>query len=75
MKREHASATNTERNYAIKTNMEVKEMASYLGIGKTRAYQIIKQPDFPAAFRIGKKILINRNRLDEWMNERMREGV
>ena len=64
-----------ERNYTGKANMEVLEMASYLGVGKTRAYQLVKQSDFPAAFRIGRKVLINRERLDQWLREKMQEGV
>ena len=56
-------------------HMEVMEMAEYLHVGKTRAYQIIKRADFPAAFRIGRKILINREKLDQWVNAKMQEGV
>lgn len=56
-------------------NMGVKEMAQYLGIGITNAYNLTRKKDFPAAFKIGGKVLINRNRLDEWINQKIQERM
>lgn len=57
-----------------KTTMEVVEMATFLGIGRTQAYKIIHEPDFPA-FRIGGKVLVDRERLEQWKEKKMREGI
>ena len=64
-----------ESNFNQKENLDVAEMMKYLGIGRTSAYALLKQPDFPAAFRIGRKILVNRDRLDMWIAEKMQKGV
>lgn len=50
-----------------KANLNVyPELSFYLGIGKTKAYELVNRPDFPS-FRIGTKILVNRERLEEWI--------
>ena len=46
--------------------MSVEEMAEELGIGRTVAYQLIRQPSFPS-FTIGRRVLVDRNGLQEWM--------
>lgn len=47
--------------------LSVEEMAQYLKVGRNTAYKLCKQPDFPTA-KIGKKILIDKKKLDEvWM--------
>ena len=52
-----------------KQTMKVKELAESLGIGIVTAYQLANSEGFYPAFRIGRKILINRERLQEWLNE------
>lgn len=37
-----------------KAALRVKELAAYLGIGVNSAYELVRQPGFPA-IRIGKK--------------------
>lgn len=50
-----------------KRYMSVMEMACYLGIGRTKAYKLVKEPTFPI-IHIGKKILIDKQALDEvWL--------
>lgn len=46
------------------------EAVQYTSIGKTRLIEIINTPgtDFPY-FRNGKKILINKSKLDEWLDK------
>lgn len=47
--------------------MTVMEMAQYLRIGRTMAYKVAKDPTLPV-IRIGQKILIDKNALDEvWL--------
>lgn len=52
-----------------KATMTVEEMRLFMGIGKRQAYNLANSRDFPS-FRMGRKILINRERLAEWMKER-----
>lgn len=56
---------------AAKATMPIyPDMCQYLGIGKTRGYQLAAKPDFPA-FRIGKKVLVSREKLDAWIEEQI----
>ena len=48
--------------------MTVKEMADYLRIGLTSAYNLIRQKNFPAV-KIGGKYLIDNELLDLWIKE------
>ena len=44
----------------------VKEFVSEYGIGTNKAYEIVNSKGLPI-IRLGKKILIVRDRLDEWL--------
>ena len=44
----------------------VKEFVSEYGIGTNKAYEIVNSKGFPI-IRLGKKILIVKDRLDEWL--------
>lgn len=51
-----------------KAVLRVKELAAYLGIGLNSAYELVRQPGFPA-IRIGKrKIIVPIEALENWMN-------
>lgn len=45
------------------------ECQEYLKISRSMLYQLMRDPSFPKA-RIGKRILIAKDRLDEWMDAR-----
>jgi len=47
--------------------MSVKELMKELGIGRNKAYALVKQRDFPAK-RIGRTYIINRRKLPEWLD-------
>lgn len=49
-----------------KNFMSVKELRSELGIGHVTAYQLVYKEGFPA-LRIGKRILISRDKFMEWL--------
>lgn len=53
-----------------KAVLSLDETANYIGIGKTRLLEIIHKPDtdFPY-FRNGKKILVSKRVLDEWLEK------
>jgi excisionase family DNA binding protein len=52
---------NEEKEYIC-----VMDAAKILGLSKNVMYTLAKQPGFPAV-RIGKKIVIRRSGLDDWM--------
>lgn len=49
--------------------LTVSELAQVLGVGRTRAYEQIREPGFPA-IRIGKQIRIPRDALLRWFESR-----
>ena len=55
-------------------SLTVDEMAKELNISRTTAYELVKQDGFPA-FRIGRKVLVNRRGLQRWMDEGGTENV
>ena len=50
--------------------MSVEEMADYFGISRSAAYQLIHRADFPA-LRIGRRVVIPVERLNEWVNSQL----
>lgn len=47
--------------------MSVDEMAEELRISRPNAYELTRQPGFPA-FRVGKRLVVNRAALQRWMD-------
>ena len=50
----------------------VKEFIEEYGIGTNKAYEIVNSKGFPV-IRLGKKILIIRNKIDEWLDDNIGE--
>ena len=50
--------------------LDVKGIADTLGIGLTKAYEIVNQPDFPS-FRIGRKILASAEDVQAWQRQQI----
>lgn len=50
-------------------HITVKELMALMGIGHNTAYALVHNPDFYPAFKIGRKILINTDRLQQWIDE------
>lgn len=44
--------------------LSVEEFCEYLGIGKTKAYEILRKPDCKYVIRIGRRILVHKELLD-----------
>lgn len=57
--------TGTEREWL--TLREVQEM---LGIGHTKAYELVSTPGGIPNVRIGRVIRVNRRDLDDWLDQR-----
>lgn len=52
-----------------KLTLNVQELSEALGISRATAYQLVNSEKFYPAFRMGKKILINKKKLQEWLEE------
>ena len=53
--------------------MSVEDMAKELAIGRNVAYQLVQQPGFPA-FTIGRRVLVSRQGLQEWIDEQCKKS-
>ena len=48
--------------------LTVPQMAKELNISRNTAYELTKQPGFPC-FHVGKRVLVNRDMLQDWLND------
>jgi len=52
--------------------MTVSEVAAYLGVGRTSAYQLVNRADGPPVMRLGPQtIRVRRADLDDWLDTRV----
>lgn len=56
-----------------KSTISVRELSSALGISIRKAYELVRREDFPV-IRIGKRILVPVELLDEWLRRSARDG-
>lgn len=54
--------------------LTVPEAAKQLGICTSRMYELARMPSFPS-FRLGKRIVISRDGLREWVKRQAEESV
>lgn len=52
--------------------LNVKQLADLLGVSDSSAYELIQEDDFPS-LRIGKRIVIPKEELREWITTRTKE--
>ena len=59
-----------ERSGAAVTKevMDIRELAGYLGIGKSKIYGLIRQRKIPAS-RIGRQYRFSKEVIDSWLRE------
>ena len=62
-----ASETSGTRGEQMMSPMEVAE---YLGIGRTMVYSALSGPDRIKSYKIGKRRVIRRRDVDEWLSRR-----
>ena len=55
---------------APKEIMDVKELADYLGIGKSKIYSLIRHKKIPAS-KIGRQYRFSKTVIDNWLKERI----
>ncbi len=56
----------------VKATIGVEEMARRLGICRNTAYLLANKRSFYPAYRVGKRICIDVNLLEQWINEQGR---
>ena len=54
-----------------KALLNVKEMCDYLGIGQTKARELLADPKNKFAVRIGNRLYAHKQRLDTWLLNRI----
>ena len=54
----------------VRDVMDIKALAQYLGMGKSKIYALIRQKKIPAS-RIGRQYRFSKNIVDQWLNERL----
>lgn len=52
-----------------KEYLKVSEVAEFLRIGRTRAYELVGSGEIPSV-RIGRNIRVSRRELERWLEER-----
>ena len=52
--------------------LSVSQVAEVLGIGRTNAYELVKEKDFHS-LKIGSRIVIPRDKLIQWIEEKVSE--
>lgn len=56
-----------EKKKEEKALLNVKEMCNYLGIGQTKARELIADPSNGFTIRIGNRLYAHRGKLDAWL--------
>lgn len=64
----------TEPAQPQKTMLSVEEAGKMLGVSRQIAYQLARRDDFPT-LRIGRRLLIPRNKLIEWVDNHCGQKV
>ncbi len=51
-----------------KVLLNLDEYCAYLGIGKTKARELLKDPRCTYVIRIGNRLYANKRKLDKWLD-------
>lgn len=54
-------------DFDMKKLLTVKEVCFYLGIGETKARELLSNPQNGFTIRIGNRLYAHRDRLDKWL--------
>lgn len=52
-----------------KAILSLSEFCTYMGIGKTKAREVLKSRYCTFSFRIGNRLCVNKKKLDEWLEQ------
>ncbi len=59
---------------SLPPTLNVAGLARALSISRNAAYALVRDPSFYPAFHMGYKLLISRDRLEEWISEQHQKG-
>lgn len=51
--------------------LSATELATYLGVSKSTAYSLLRSDNFPS-LRIGKRLLVPRDKLEFWIEQQIK---
>lgn len=54
----------------VKQVMDIRELSAYLGIGKSKIYNLIRAKKIPAS-QIGRQYRFSKDVIDAWLKERI----
>lgn len=54
--------------------LNVKELMNYLGIGRDKAYALMKTPSFPSV-QIGKTYIVSVIKLEKWLEDSINRKI
>lgn len=54
----------------VKQVMDIRELSAYLGIGKSKIYNLIRTKKIPAS-QIGRQYRFSKDVIDAWLKERI----
>lgn len=69
-RRSKAAAKDQDFSPAVREVMDIKSLAEYLGIGKSKIYALIRLKKIPAS-RIGRQYRFSKDVVDQWLKERL----
>lgn len=59
---------------SLPPTLTVADLAKVLSISRNAAYALVHDPNFTPVFYMGRKLLISRDRLLEWISDQYQEG-
>lgn len=57
-----------------KEYLKVPEVAEFLQIGRSRAYELVAEGDIPSV-KIGRSVRVSRKELERWLERRRQPGM
>lgn len=57
-----------------KAALSITECAEALGVSRPTVYELVRRADFPA-FKLGRRTLISRSGLEDWVKAQSAQGV
>jgi len=58
-----------------RSTLTAKEAATYLGVSIDKIYQMVREKESIPHFRIGSRILLKKEALDQWIDEMIEESI
>lgn len=58
-----------------RTLLRVSEAAERLSVGRTKAYELIKEGSMPGVVRVGQSVRVSAKHLDEWIDSQASQGA